>query len=193
MQGQNREASRVIADGLANEARTNTSISAALRLLRAELALQANDLSAARTDARAAIGLDTSSTGLFRAADILVLGGDPAEAAKYVDALASRRNAVTDWYRRILLARLGVAKGDFNALDDLEAALATERPMWIAHYSAGVMQLARGRSKEALVHLNWCVEHAAAASAAFLDDVPTLRYLAQATERLERLKLAEGR
>lgn len=52
--------------------------------------------------------------------------------------------------------------------------------MWIAHYAAGVMQLQRDRAKEALVHFNWCLDHSAAGSAAYLDDVPTLRYLPQA-------------
>ena len=52
--------------------------------------------------------------------------------------------------------------------------------MWFAHYAAGVMQLSRGRFKEALAHLNWCLDHPAAASAAYLDDVPTLRYMPHA-------------
>jgi tetratricopeptide (TPR) repeat protein len=179
MQGSTAEAIRRIDTGLVNEARTNTSLTAALRLLRAELALQAADRTLARNEARAALSVDSTSTTVFRAADILVQSGDLSDASTHVEALASRANVVTNWYRNILLARLPATGNSLAALEDLEQTFSTERPMWIAHYSAGVMQLQRGRAKEALAHLNWCLDHSAAGSAAYLDDVPTLRYLPQ--------------
>jgi tetratricopeptide (TPR) repeat protein len=181
MQGHYVETVRAITVALTSDLRNNASAIGALRLLRAELALEAGDRTRAADEARAALALDSSLTAVFRAADILVLSGDTTfDGSKHVDTLSAKPSAMTNWYRRILLARLGAARGTFTALDALEEAFARERPMWIAHFAAGTMQLARGRPKEALAHLNWCLEHAAAGSAAFLDDVPTLRYLPQA-------------
>jgi tetratricopeptide (TPR) repeat protein len=179
-QGHNAEAIAAITSGLANEARNNDTLSTALRLFRAELAMQAGDRALARSEARAALALENSAASVFRAADLLVLSGDLSDALKHAEAVAAKSNVVTDWYRRILVARIGAAENDFAALDDLENAFSRERPMWIAHYAAGVMQLQRDRAKEALVHFNWCLDHSAAGSAAYLDDVPTLRYLPQA-------------
>jgi Flp pilus assembly protein TadD len=176
-EGRTSETIAAITSGLANEARNNDTLTANLRLFRAELALQAGERALVRTEARAALALGTGVASVFRAADLLVLSGDLSDAVKHVQAVAAKANVVTDWYRRILLARIGAAQNNFASLDNLEAAFSTERPMWIAHYAAGVMQLSRGRAKEALVHLSWCLDHAAAGSAAYLDDVPTLRYL----------------
>ena len=179
-QGHTAEAIDAISRALTNEALGNDTLSAALRLLRAELALQTGDRTLARSEARAAIALDAGLTSVFRAGEILVLSGELADVPRHAEMLASQPNVVTNWYRKILLARRGAAENNFAALDDLEAAFSTERPMWIAQYAAGVMQLSRGRAKEALVHLSWCLDHAASASAAYLDDVPTLRYLPHA-------------
>ncbi len=174
------ETIRTISSGLANEARSNDTLNAALRLLRAELALQAGDRTLARSESRAALALDSTAVSVFRAAELLVQSGDLSDASKHTESLASKPNVVTNWYRKILLARIGAVSNNFAALDDLEATFSAERPMWSAHYAAGVMQLSRGRFKEAVAHLNWCLDHAAAASAAYLDDVPTLRYLPHA-------------
>jgi tetratricopeptide (TPR) repeat protein len=179
MQGHYLEAQHDIAAGLASGGR-NISLATSLRLLRAELALQSDNRALARNEARTVIEVDTTSTAMFRAAEVLALSGDAVEAPAYADRLGAKPNAITNWYRRILLARLGATRGDFAPLEELEAAFAKEPPMWIAHYSAGVMQFAGGRAKEALSHLTWCVEHPAAASAAYLNDVPTLRYVPQA-------------
>ena len=179
-EGHATETIEAITSGLANEGRNNETLSAALRLFRAEIALQAGDRTLARSEARAALALDDTAASVFRVADLLVQSGDRSDALKHAEAVAAKSNVVTNWYRRILLARIGVVDSDFAALDDLEAAFSTERPMWVAHYSAGVMQLTRGRGREARVHFDWCLDHSAGASAAYLDDVPTLRYLPQA-------------
>ena len=54
----------------------------------------------------------------------------------------------------------------------------TGRGTWLAHLHAGLIRLRSNDPQAAVAHLNWCVEYRHEAAAAYLDDVPTIRYWA---------------
>src|SRR5262249_53167924 len=75
-------------------------------------------------------------------------------------------------------AELAFRRGDASALTQLETQLVKDRGTWLAHFRAGLLRLRSNDPTAALEHLNWCVEQRHEAAAAFLDDVPTMRYWA---------------
>ena len=81
-------------------------------------------------------------------------------ATKMAESLGAVRDPAADWYRLLLGARMDAGAGR-PALVSLEQAFQTQRPTWLAHYSAGVMHMQQNDAA-ALRHLEWCIEHAAA-------------------------------
>jgi Tfp pilus assembly protein PilF len=177
--GDNADARQRARQAIGAEAKGNALAVAALHLIEAETAALGGETAIASRSARAALAADGSETVVFRAAEILARSGFPEDSRRYLDALAAKRNPAAQWYRRLLAARLAGGT-DAGPVNELESALRTEPTMWLAYYGTGVMQLERGDAAAALRHFHWCVEHQGAAFSVYLDDLPTLRYLAQA-------------
>ena len=93
-------------------------------------------------------------------------------ALRLRDQLKESRNAQAITYATMLDAELAVATGH-AASDVLDTARRVGT--WWAFYRAAVV-LSRARDPRAQDALRWCREHRAEGTAAFLNDVPTIRY-----------------
>jgi tetratricopeptide (TPR) repeat protein len=78
-----------------------------------------------------------------------------------------------------------------QAIDALIAAQKTA-DLWLTRFSLGVAYIAGERYPEALAELETCQKRRGEATALFLDDVPTLRYLAPLPYWLGRAREGVG-
>jgi tetratricopeptide (TPR) repeat protein/tRNA A-37 threonylcarbamoyl transferase component Bud32 len=149
-------------------------------LLLGELAQLSGDRRAAISEAGAATSLSRSAQVLFRAAMILVEAERSTEAAALAAELPQELQGPDLWYRTIAETELASRRSDAAAITRFEEELAKSRGTWLARLHAGLVRLRAHDPASAIAHLNWCVEHRHEAAAAYLDDVPTIRYWADA-------------
>jgi tetratricopeptide (TPR) repeat protein len=73
-----------------------------------------------------------------------------------------------------------LAAGPARAADRVDRLRAAQRTadLWQVHYLLGVAYVEAGRFPEAIAEFDVCVKRRGEATAIFLDDVPTVRYLA---------------
>jgi len=149
-------------------------------LVLGELALLAGDRDFALDAAQKATSLLQSPQVLFRASMLLLAADKVTEAGAAIAQLPQTLQGSDLWYRRISEAYASAGRGDADAVTRFEKQLSENRGTWLAHLHAGLLRLRSGDARAALRHLNWTVEHRYEASAAYLDDVPTIRYWSDA-------------
>jgi tetratricopeptide (TPR) repeat protein len=108
------------------------------------------------------------------------------------ERLGSDLNPQSRAYAKIIEAELALRQGHVpQAIDALIAAQKTA-DLWLTRFSLGVAYIAGERYPEALAELETCQKRRGEATALFLDDVPTLRYLATLPYWLGRAREGVG-
>jgi hypothetical protein len=82
-------------------------------------------------------------------------------------------------YGKLLRGELARTQRDFVRAEALVKDALRDVDGWLAHLALGGIYLERGSFPEASSELDRCRERRGEASAVFLDDVPSLRYLAE--------------
>ena len=128
--------------------------------------------------AREALALSRGETVSFPVARALASVGRDAQARELAFELSSRTEGYSRVYAQMLQAELAIrARRPVDAVEYLRAAQKTV-DLWLVHYLLGVAYVNAGRFQEALAELDVCATRRGEATAVFLDDVPTFRYLA---------------
>ncbi len=109
---------------------------------------------------------------------ILVKQGEYSRARELAREMESQLETESRAYAKILEGEIALAEGRLvEALDAFRAARELADP-WLARFDLGVLFVQAGRYAEALPELELCEKRKGEASAIFLDDIPTYRYLA---------------
>jgi tetratricopeptide (TPR) repeat protein len=145
-------------------------------LAEASLAMGAKARAAAA--ARQGVGTDRGESVVFAAARVLIGAGETAAAERLADELHQRTEGYSRVYADILKADLALTRrAPADAVDALRAAQGAA-DLWLVNFQLGVAYVAARRFPEAIASFDRCVQRRGEATAVFLDDIPSVRYLA---------------
>lgn len=139
-----------------------------------------------------AIGLDDGPSRAVPAAVTYLRLGQPENAAAIGDALSGQLQPQRRAYGLMIQALLDLEQArTVEAVDKLRAA--TElADLWLIRFHTGRAYLVAGYAAEALTEFQLADDRRGEATAAFLDDTPTYRYLATLPYWLGRAQLELG-
>jgi hypothetical protein len=177
-EGRIAEAVRTLENGLVEDARAKieTAIPAKrLALAEARLA-EGRNADAART-ARKALEAGHGEEIAFPAARVLIAAGATREAEALAQELGAQLEPQKRAYGKMVEAEMAFSRRQFaNELETLRAGQKLT-DLWIGHYLLGRLYIEVNRFAEAVSELEACQKRRGEATALFLDDMPTFRYL----------------
>ena len=128
--------------------------------------------------ARETFGMAPARPTAFAAGMILLRAGEEAEARDIAANLSQQLPAQMRAYGRILEGRLAARRRQpVQAIDAFQSGVKLA-DMWIARFELGVAYVESGHYAEGLAELLRCHQRRGEATALFLDENPTFRYLA---------------
>jgi tetratricopeptide (TPR) repeat protein len=101
-----------------------------------------------------------------------------AQAQELATAMSKQTQGYSRAYADIVRAEIALARGEpADAVEALRSAQKTA-DLWLVHFILGRAYVEAGRFPEAIAEFENCVRRRGEATAIFLDDVPSIRYLA---------------
>jgi eukaryotic-like serine/threonine-protein kinase len=147
-------------------------------ILLSEAHLALGDKTRAAAAAQSAMATSQSEAVLFASARVLTAAGHFPAARDIAVQLNQRTQGYSRVYAAVINAELALARhAPADAVDALRAAQQVA-DLWVVNYALGVAYVEAGRYPEAIASLDRCVQRRGEATAIFLDDVPSVRYLA---------------
>ena len=144
------------------------------------------------TVARETLKIGPTRPTAFSAAMVLLRNGHDAEARAVAGNLSQQPPRQMRAYGKVLEARLAAnVKRPVDGIDALQEAIKFA-DMWIARFELGVAYVETGHYAEGLAELLRCHQRRGEATALFLDENPTFRYLAPLTYWLARAQQGMG-
>jgi tetratricopeptide (TPR) repeat protein len=120
----------------------------------------------------------TGETVRLSAARLLVGARREAQAQELATELSKQTQGYSRAYADIVRADIALARGaPADAVDALRNAQKAA-DLWLVHLLLGRAYVEAGRFPEAIAEFDVCVRRRGEATAIFLDDVPSVRYLA---------------
>jgi len=177
-EGRPADAIRSLPAAIAADEKSDNRAGAAAKyivLAEAHLALGANAL--AVTAAEQALRANRSETVLLPAARLFIAAGREARARALASELSSQTRGYSRAYSGIVEADLALAR--HTPADAVEALRIAQKTadLWLVHFMLGIAYVQADRFPEALAEFDTCVRRRGEATAIFLDDVSTVRYL----------------
>jgi len=117
--------------------------------------------------------------------------GRDKDAAAVAAELSSRTQGYSRAYSRVIQAEIALHENAAEAVDTLRAGLQIA-DLWLLRFTLGRAYVAAGRYPEALAEFEACAKRRGEATALFLDDVPTVHYLAPLPYWLARAQEGVG-
>jgi tetratricopeptide (TPR) repeat protein/TolB-like protein len=178
-QGDPHEAARLLRAGIDSDRRTgNLAGATGKQIALAEALLMLGRPAAAVQAARQALDADRAEAVVVPSALVLLAAKRDEEAAKLGSALGENLEAQSRAYGRLVAGHVALAAGHrVQAVEAFREAIGLA-DLWLARFGLGLAYLGAGAFAEALSEFEACQKRRGEASAAFLDDVPTMRYLA---------------
>lgn len=166
-----------IAESLAADDRTGA---AGKLVIVAEAYLAEGNLEQAAETARRVIAYSEQVSHRVAAAHVAIGAGDLETAQTIADSLSRDLQAQSRAYGEMIQASLLRERGDYiGAIDKLQSAIVMA-DLWLVRFHLGRTYLDAGSFAEAADEFRTCMTtRIGEATAAFLDDVPTYRYLAE--------------
>jgi len=147
-----------------------------IALAEAQLAQGARDRAVAA--AEQALRASTTETVRLSAARLLVGARREMQAQELATELSKQTQGYSRAYADIVRADIALARGaPADAVDALRNAQKAA-DLWLVHFLLGRAYVEAGRFPEAIAEFDACVRRRGEAAAIFLDDVPSVRYLA---------------
>jgi tetratricopeptide (TPR) repeat protein len=177
-QGRFDEAVPILENGITEDvAAKNPAGVAAKAIALAEAQYARGDAVRAAAALQQARQLSDGPSVLVPAARLLSASGRTADADRIAAVLASELDPRSRAYARVVKARTLLDRGrPAEALDELKEAQRLA-DLWIVRYLMGVAYVEARAYAEALSELELCVKRRGEATAVFLDDIPTYRYM----------------
>jgi len=178
MQGRFKDAAAALSSAIAIDvAAGNVTAAAVKRLALAEVRLEQGDVAAAAREAEAASS-GTESDSLRAAAGlVLAAAGRPAPAELLAGTLATRLEPDPQAFGRLVLAELALARKDPRKAVDYAREAQKLADTWQGRVILGRAYLGVNAFPEAYTELEAALKRRGEGMAAYLDDVPTARYL----------------
>ncbi len=199
-EGRANDAVRVLQKGIAEDFQHKDPDAAARKLaLLAEAQSALRRPAEARTAADKAVAASSETGVLFWAARVYVATGAESKAQALADKLLSRLEADPKAYAKLIQGEAGLKHGMAGgALSPFQEAQRLA-DTWLGHLDMGRAYFEAGAFTEAYSEFDACLKRRGEATAAFLDEVPTLRvfpevyyYLGRAQEGLKSPAAAES-
>jgi eukaryotic-like serine/threonine-protein kinase len=143
----------------------------------AEAELARGDHKRAANAATQALALSSSEAILLSAGRVYVATDHETSARQLVTKLTEKTQGYSRAYGEIILGDLALARrAPADAVDAFRAAQKAA-DLWLVHLFLGRAYVEAGRFPEAIAEFDTCVRRRGEATAVFLDDLPTVRYL----------------
>jgi tetratricopeptide (TPR) repeat protein len=174
------EARAILEAGFESDvAAQNTSAAAVKSIALAEVNFAAGDTQATKSAAERALTMSSQESVAVAAARVLLALGDKEKAAEISGQLTAKLQPQSRAYGLMIQALIArEAGGNVQAIDLLRSAV-NLADLWLLRYELGRTYLEAGFFAEAVSEFNACEERRGEGSALFLDDRPTVRYLAE--------------
>ena len=171
---------QLLEEGIAaDEANENERAAATKHIMMAEALMESGEEAAALDAVRRALDLNDGDAISVAAALIFLAAGDDDSASAIKDRLSSQLQPQRRAYGAMLDALQDLAAGNtVNAVDTLNTALELS-DLWLIRVQLGKAYLQANYPAEAMAEFEAAASRRGEASAIFLDDVPTFRYLAE--------------
>ena len=178
-EGQPAEARTILEKGIEEDTRAHNSLGAISGYAAlAEAALMDGDKRAAIAAADKLVPLGHSGETLVPAAMTYVATGKMAEARRLASDLANQVPPQRRALGRIIEGQIALHEGrKAESVDAFKEAVKLA-DLWLARYGLGIAYLESGDFVTAQAELKRCEDRRGEATAIFLDDMPTTRYLA---------------
>ena len=178
--GQFDSAVQLLEEGIAaDEINDNQRAAATKYVMLAEAVLERGDAADALDAARRALDLSDSDAISVSAALIFIDAGDNESARVIADRLSKQLQPHRRAYGSMIEALQDLASGNtVDTFDKLLAALELS-DLWLVRMQLGKAYLQAGYAAEAMAEFEAAASRRGEASAVFLDDVPTFRYLSE--------------
>jgi len=177
-QGRFADAARILEAGIAaDEQARNTAGLAAKLLALAEVRAETGAMGAAVETATRALAIGPDEAIVVPAARMLLHAGRDAEASRLAATLGQQLQPQRQAYARILQGEIALSGRRYaDAVNSFRAAQKLA-DVWLGRYELGIAYLQAGHHAEALAELELAYKRRGEATAIFLDDVPSFRYL----------------
>jgi tetratricopeptide (TPR) repeat protein len=169
----------LLQEGIDYDAEVGNQRSQATKLVvLAEASAAAGDAAAARKAIKQALEINAGLARKVPAALMYLELGDVSEAGALSESMGEALQAQSRAYSALIEAKLLLAtETDMDALDMLREAVGLA-DLWLIRFHLGKAYLRAGYDAEALDEFTNCESRRGEASALFLDDLPTWRYIA---------------
>jgi tetratricopeptide (TPR) repeat protein len=178
-EGRFADAVRTLGEGLRQDAANKNETAMASKYLALAEARQSRRQNAeAGLAARKALAIGHGEEIAFPAASVLIAIGATNEADALAQELGGQLEPHRRAYGKVIQAELAFTRRQFA--DSLEALRAAQKltDLWAGHYRLGRLYVEVNRFAEAVSEFDLCQKRRGEATAMFLDDLPTFRYLA---------------
>ena len=151
---------------------------ATMKMALAESWLLSGDAGRAREEAAQALSVSGGLSRQVPAAIVFIETGHAADAEPIAAELGQSLQAQSRAYGALLDGLIARAGGDrVRAVERIRAGIELA-DLWLLRYYLGIAYLEAGYHAEALDEFTTCLERRGEATAVFLDDLPTWRYMA---------------
>jgi tetratricopeptide (TPR) repeat protein len=173
------EARAILAKGIVEDQRAGiTAAVISKQAALGEAALIDGNKRAALAAADALVKLGRREEMLVPAAVIYLAAGRDADAQQFAAELQKKVPPQARAYGKVIEGQLALKRGRRAEAVDAFRAAQKLADLWLTRYSLGVAYVENGLYAEALSELEKCEKRRGEATALFLDDWPTFRYLA---------------
>ena len=178
-EGRAADAIGILREGIAADEKANNRGARAAKLaMLAEAQAADNQLPAAMATAREAIALTREDATLLPAALVFLKGGRTAETRTIAEGLSQQFQARSRAYGAMIEAQIARGGNRLNESVDALGRAQKFSDVWLGRFMLGVVNVEAQRFALAQPDLELCLRRRGEATAIFLDDVPTFRYLA---------------
>jgi tetratricopeptide (TPR) repeat protein len=193
LEGRYDAAEPLLMAGIREDERTRNAAMVSVKLAAlAEVHWHRGRVPAAVSSARGALKATRDLAVVVPAARVLIATGRDGDARSVAAELGSSLDAQARAYGLLLLGEIAQRAGQLaGAVDSYRAAL-KQADLWLAHFLLGAAYVNAGRYPEALGELEASFKRRGEATALFLDDVPSYRYVAALPYWLGRARAGLG-
>lgn len=170
----------------------NQAAAAAKQIALAETLAAAGDLPAASTAAAKALEMSSQDSVRIASARVYLAAGDKASAAMISGELTKKIQSQSRAYGLMIQAAIAREGGGHAQAADLLRSALELADLWLIRFELGKTFLAAGLNVEALEEFMHCDERRGEASAIFLDDTPSYRYMAEMPYWISRAQQGLG-
>ena len=173
------DARRLLTDGIEKDIAAENSSAAAVKYVAlAQTHIADGNFSPAIAAAQQALELSARESIAITAAKVLVDAGEMDAAAEIAAGLTAKLQSQSRSYGLMIQASIARIEGNYVEAVDLLRSAIDLADLWLVRFELGRAYLDAGYFAEALDQFLACEERLGEATAAFLDDTPSFRYLA---------------